>query len=193
MNKNNIYMEEMQIIEEDVAFTPEQLDRIEQLRKERDKTPLPAFTCGGMYKPWEPSEGDLVKVHLEGTEFIGKISKVRAVSKWEKYYNVNTPHGILKDLTKGQIRERSQENLSGVEAPEALKNLPARKLLALLRSTYGPVYNWNRPEFVSNHAFYEGVEYTALQIKAALVGKEHIPNKREIQKVNAHKRKFSKS
>ena len=180
-------MEEFKLTEDEIVFTPEQLDKVNQLRAEREKNNIKA-PKGEAKPPFSLKNGDPVYVSLKGTRFTGKIENV-IESKWwwDTKYDVSTPHGILKDLERNQVTKRHLQDLSAIEVPEVLKDLPAHKLLKLLRSTYTSTYEYGDPGI--GYAWYQGKSYSDLQIKAALIGKPHVTNRRERQKVKEHKKK----
>jgi len=183
-------MEEFKLTEEEIVFTPNQLDRINQLREERERNNIPAPK--GEQKPKNLlKRGDPVYVHLNDTKFTGKVEKVHGSGQnsWNYTYDISSPNGILKGLEYNQVTKRNLPDLSSIVVPEELKDLSAGLLLKLLRSTYGWNYDNIGPDPGAGYTWYQGKSYSDMEIKAALVGKPHVGNKRERQRVKEHKRK----
>lgn len=179
--------EKFRLTEEEITFSPNQMDRINQLRKERNEENEKNKTRKTI--DFRLKKGDPVYVDLNGTRFTGKIEKVNGTNVWDVSYDVSSPYGILKDLDYRQVTKRNLQDLSNVEIPEELKNLPANKLVKMLRSTYGVYREYG--DAGAGHVWFNGKSYSDVQIKAALIGKPHVSNKRERLRVKEHKKKNS--
>ena len=173
----------VELNEEDIIFTEEQQEKIEQMRKARAqlKTRETYVTNLNRFHDNPFIVGKPVFVNIEGTEFIGHIEKVDTSDKSITFYNVVTPHGILKKLTRNNLRSRIVKDLSDVKVPEKLEKLSAQVLLKLLNNC--------RKNSDRGYAAFEKVIYNEIEIKAALVGKPHISNKRENKKVRKFKQR----
>lgn len=169
-------MEDIIITEEEISFTPEIMDKLIELRKERERYNLP--NPKGKKKSSGFKIGDLVYITLNGTEFTGSIEKVKNKDDWAQYYDVNTPYGVIKGVHRNEIRPRKLEDLSNIIVPEVLKKLGTRHLLSLLRSTY-----------LYGTTHYQGNEYTGSEIKAAMIGRPHLSNARERKNVRQRTKK----
>ena len=180
-------MGEFKLTEEEIAFTPDELDRIAYLREKRA---LETQSPKGEQRPKDLlKKGDPVYIHLNDTKFTGRIEKVNGDGRysWNYTYDVSSPHGILKDLDYRQVSKRNLQDLSAIEVPDELKDLSAGTLVKMLRSTYGGYYEYGDPG--PGYAWHQGRSYSDLQIKAALIGKPHVPNKRERLRVKEHNKR----
>lgn len=147
-------------------YTEEQLQRLEELRADRERDRL------NKQKEieWRSKQitnklkvGDPVFVTLEGKTVSGYIVKERKPYR----YDVSTPHGVIEDLGYGNVRRRVVMDLSNVEIPEELKNESTRNLLRMLQGFRCD--NWL--------VLRKGI--TEEQVRAELKNRPHIPTKGE--------------
>ena len=185
-------MVEIKITEEEIVFSPEQLQKLDSLREEREKFVRMNKARDDRDYSRSPSmkPGDPVYVKFTDVRFTGTIAGVNGSGHQVKY-DVHTPYGPLKDLNYWQVLRRTlDESLKSVSVPEALAKLSASHLLGLLKQTYK--HSWDQGKSTHGMAWHQGEWYADYQIKAALIGKPHVPSKKErlrVKEYNSRKKK----
>jgi hypothetical protein len=180
-------MVEIKITEEEISFSPEQLQRLDKLREERERFVKWNKANDDRHYTRSPSlkNGDPVYVKLKDVRFTGTIENVKGKNHGV-IYDVNTPYGILKGLNYWQVFRRTlDESLKNVPVPEALSKLSAPHLVGLLKQTYKQSWDQNYNS-TKGMAWHQGEWYSDYQIKAALIGKPHVPSKKERLRVKEH-------
>lgn len=152
-----------------LGLSSEQQDRLSRLRKEHENDKEVFKDRLANIRTYGLEVNDPVRVTIKGVSFSGYIYSKNNSDFEGTFYEVSTPHGIIK-CEWGQVRRRSTPgDYSGVEVPEALKKMSTKKLLKTLgfiRLSY-------------DGTTYEG--YTEDQVKAELSTREHVPSKRELK------------
>ena len=184
--------EVINITEEDLVFTNEQLKRIEELRKKSGTGKIfPRKKKKSTYKEVEPSDeykaenwgsrnlkpGMPVTVTEEGHTFIGFVTKVHT-DPWYPKFDVETIGGnILKEIDHRCVKYRIKDKyLYTGEIPEEISKLTTQHLLSELRKSRIPSESnddWKYDLYIR-------------QVKAELAKRPHIPTKAERKAVINH-------
>jgi hypothetical protein len=169
------------ITEEDLVFTDTELTKIEELRRQRSVN-----NYNNKTSTWTPrpglKEGSPVHISYDGTNMIGTILKIYRENAWNILYDVSTPGGIMKKVSR--VWARTVQDLSGVVIPEALKKMNTGQLLSLLQSTR----LWNEYDEEEYHAPY----YSPDVLKAELANRPHVFNKKERKALRKNKQRNKK-
>ena len=199
MSKIAVLGEVINITEEDLAFTNEQLERIEELRKRsgtgkpkthirkkkstksntnQDTTQSRYYSCGSR----NLEEGMPVTVTEQGHTFIGFVTKVHP-DRWYPKFDVKTAGGdILKEIDHRCISYRAKDMYSyGGEIPEELTKWTTQHLLNELK-----VSRFRESDSYNPDDYDNGYVYPSYQIKAELAKRPHIPTKAERKAVINH-------
>ena len=197
MSKIAVLGEVINITEEDLVFTNEQLERIEELRKKSGtgKT-FPRKKKKSSYKEVEPSDefkaenwgsrnlkrGMPVTVTEQGHTFIGFVTKVHPDS-WYPKFDVKTAGGdTLKEIDHRSISYRAKDVYSyGGEIPEELTKWTTQHLLNELK-----VARFKESDTYNSDDWDNGYVYPAYQIRAELAKRPHVPTKAERKAVINH-------
>lgn len=170
-------IEGFKLTEEEIAFIPEQLDKISQLRRKKEGQ-CPTYKKDLSNDFRDLREGSLVYVfhnNFRAPRVILNIrkgtSKKLSDSLSFSTTDVKTAYGTLKNVSRYNLWKRERPDYSGIKIPEILSKMSAPNLLKLLSQTYNGS-NWGI-------AYHNGKQYNSDEIKAALVGKPQVPNKRE--------------
>lgn len=158
---------------EDLIYTPDQQERLEQLRQKNlveiqikeSNLKSPSYAPLGVEDP--------VFIIINGVSFSGYIVKI--ITSREKYI-VSTPHGEMT-VSREQIKKRYVEDYSNVTIPEVLKKMRTKELLRQL--SYTGEYRYDDNEYWVK-------SYGQDELRAELANREHIPSKREIKTVKKY-------
>lgn len=162
-------MEPKELTEEDFAYTPDEQQKIANLRLKRTQEQFDKET-DIQHQKWREENklkpGDPVSITYEGSTFIGFLLKEE-----DNKYTLSTPHGVLKDLYLpfGSICKREIEDVSGVSIPEEFKTIPTKSLINRLRA--------ERLVYVEDYDEFLRHEYLIKQLKAELATREHVASK----------------
>lgn len=149
-----------------MMYTEEQLQRLEELRADRERDRLnkqKEIEWRNKQATNKLKVGDPVFVTLEGKTVSGYIVKEREAYR----YDVSTPHGVIEGLDYGSVRRRVIMDLSNVEVPEELKSKSTMNLLGMLQGFRSG--NWS--------VLRRGI--TEEQVRAELKNRPHVPTKGE--------------
>ena len=133
----------IEINEENLVFSENELKRIELLRKERNYRKCCSYICK---EPKEKTDkekamfgssshlkcGMPVRVNVENNTLIGFISKVNKTNPLT--FDIETPGGLLKSVYYKDVWYREIKDYSLVEIPEELKKMNTHSLLNNLKA-----------------------------------------------------------
>ena len=159
------------ITEEDLAFSPEQQDKIDELRKAKENQI--SFTQKGdnTYRD-KLVEGAPCRFTSEGHTFIGYIKNIYKEDH-TRYYDIDTPVGLMKKIWHGDVWYREVTSYEGDKdlIPKELYSMTTQKLLNELKIS--------RLKERIDEDYYVKDVYPTWMIKAVLQTRPHIPTKAE--------------
>lgn len=161
------------ITEEDLAFSPEQQDKIAELRKAKENQI--SFTQKGdnTYRH-KLVEGAPCRFNAEGHTFIGHIKKVYKEG-YTRYYDIDTPAGLMKKIWHGDVWYREVTSYKGDKdlIPKDLYSMTTQKLLNVLKISR------LMESSDEDYDYYVKDVYPTWMIKAVLQTRPHISTKAE--------------
>jgi len=187
--------EVINITEEDLVYTNEQLAKIEELRKK-------SGTAGAVKLKEFPRKKKRVHVEKEDSDetkagwnsknlkvgmpvtvteekhtFIGFVIAVDKTISYYPKFNIQTYAGVLKDVDHRHVSYRKIQDYSNVVIPEELKTKTTQHLLHLLKQARiaedNDSYDYWEPGMPKTPHIW------TFQIKAELANRPHIPTKAE--------------
>ena len=199
--------EVIDITEEDLVFTNEQLTKLEELRrnsrtngaiqlKEFPRKKKRAYVEKESSYTEKLKVGTSVRVTEQNHTFIGFITKVHP-DRWCPKFDIETPAGILKEVDYRQVQYRKVENYTGVYIPEILKTMTTQHLLAELkriRILENTDTDWATVTDSDGETSFKRITpYYSHQIKAELSTRPHIPTKAERKAMINHGKRNKQS
>jgi hypothetical protein len=159
------------ITEEDLAFNPEQQEKIAKLRKEKENQISLTKKGDNTYRD-KLVEGAPCRFTSEGHTFIGYIKNIYKDNN-VRYYDIDTPGGLMKKIWHDDVRYREVHSYETKKdfIHKDLYNMTTQKLLNELKIS--------RLEENSDNDYYERDVYPTWMIKAVLETRPHIPTKAE--------------
>lgn len=182
------------ISEEDIAYTNEELTKIEELRKKsrtngtlvikepKIKNKNTKKEYDGIYRH-NLKIGMPVRATVENHTFIGYICRINKENRHYIKYDVETPSGILKDVY--YITYRKVTDYSNVVVPEELKVMTTQRLLNELKKSR--LVESDENYVTCSTSEYDKV-YNSYLIKAELSTRPHIKTKSETKALSNHRK-----
>lgn len=115
-------------------YTPEQLEKIEYLRKQNEFGSVYSYVknklAGNGITSTRFKVTDRVRVSVESCTIVGYILEViEGENQTEDIFVVSTPFGIMRNVPYKNMDHRYYEDLSGIIIPEELKAISTQNLL----------------------------------------------------------------
>ena len=186
--------EVINITEEDLVYTNEQLAKLEELRKKsgtagavklkefprkKKRVHIEKKVSDETKAEWNSQNlkvGMPVTVTEQNHTFIGFVIKVHP-DRWYPKFDIETYAGVLKDIDHRNVSYRKIRDYSDVVIPEQLKSKTTQHLLHMLKQARiaedNDTYDYWEPGMAREPHIW------TFQIKAELANRPHIPTKAE--------------
>jgi len=162
-------------------YTEEQLEKIARLREEANKPKSKGFDTSKYNNEWSIFRNlkvtDRVTVTIDGVTLIGYVLKVDGDD-----HTISTPYGVMKNISRSNLRLRYFKDLSHIVIPEELKAITLGELQQELNGRRNGC-NYNDEEYWPKSYL---SKYSDDEIRAELRTRPNIRKKRCQRVVNKH-------